>query len=243
MKTISYLATRPQAAAAPILLAKTTPQTGVHAVRVPPPHLSDALSTILPADRFTIAQVKGSEFVHEQPASTAAQPRTEKSNARSGITLSSPDVGPNIKAQPTLVASANAGEILGQSAQATVRGAPREATDPSVFAKNETRLIRTDVGARTTDDTGDLQTRQQIVDSMRVKSSVVFLFLSLGFSGVSILAWLIVKTDTAHGKRPACRLDEQSRADWIDHFLTNWRQSVTRPNSMFAPEAKSGTAA
>lgn len=233
MKTISYLATRPQAAAAPILLAKTTPQTGVHAVRVPPPHLSDALSAILPADRFTIAQVKGSQFVHDQPASTAAQPRTE----------SSPDVGPNIKAQPTLVASANAGEILGQSAQATVRGAPREATDPSVFAKNETRLIRTDVGARTTDDTGDLQTRQQIVNSMRVKSSVVFLFLSLGFSGVSILAWLIVKTDTAHGKRPACRLDEQSRADWIDHFLTNWRQSVTRPNSMFAPETKSDTAA
>jgi hypothetical protein len=60
----------------------------------------------------------------------------------------------------------------------------------------------------------------------------VFLFLSLGLPGVSILAWLVIKADTARGERLVDRLDEQSQVDWIDDFLANWRQSVTRPNSV-----------
>jgi D-alanyl-D-alanine carboxypeptidase len=243
VKTISYHAPG-QAAVAPMLLAATTLQTVARAASAPPPQLSDAPSTILPADRFTTAPPRESQFVHEQPASRAGAtpPRTQISNARNDITLSSSDVGTsNIKTQPTFVASANAGEILEQSAQqATVRGVPREATEPSVFAKNETeRLIRTDAEARTTDDTSSVQPREPIAGSPRVTPLVVFLFLSLGLPGVSILAWLVIKADTARGKRLADRLDEQSQADWIDDFLANWRQSLTKPNSVFASPRKS----
>jgi D-alanyl-D-alanine carboxypeptidase len=235
VKTISYHAPA-QAAVAPMLLTATTLQTVAPAASAPPPHLSDAPSTILPANRFTTAPA--------QPASTAGatQPRTQISNARNDITLSSSDVGTsNIKTQPTFMASANAGEILEQGAQhATVRGVPREATEPSVFAKNETeRLIRTDAEARTTADTSSVQPREPIAGLPRVTPLVVFLFLSLGLPGVSILAWLVIKADTARGKRLADRLDEQSQADWIDDFLANWRQSLTKPNSVFASPRKS----
>jgi hypothetical protein len=183
------------------------------------------------------APARGSQFVHEQPASTAgaAQPRTQISNARNDVTLPSPDVGtPNIKKQPTLIASANAGEILEQSAQqAMVYGAPPEATETSIFAKNETeRLIRAEAEARTTDDISSVQLRGRIAESPRVPALAVFLFLSLGLPGVSILAWLVIKADTARGERLVDRLDEQSQVDWIDDFLANWRQSVTRPNSV-----------
>jgi D-alanyl-D-alanine carboxypeptidase len=230
-KPISYHAAPPQAAVAPMLLAATTLQTVALAASAPPPQLPDALSTILPADRFTTAPARGSQFVHEQPASTAgaAQPRTQISNVRNDITLSSRDVGPlNIQTQPTIAASANAGETLEQSAQhAMVRGAPREAAETSIFAKNETeRLILADAEAQTTDDISSVQPRERIAESPRVSRVVVFLFLSLGLPGVSILAWLVIKADTARGKRLIDRLDEQSQADWIDDLLANWRQSA-----------------
>jgi len=237
VKTISYHAAPPQAAVAPMLLAATTLQAVTPAASAPPPQLSGALSAILPADRFMTAPARGSQFVHEQPASTAgaAQPRTQISNARNDVTLPSPDVGtPNIKKQATVIASASAGEILAQSAQqAMVHGAPPEATETSIFAKNETeRLIRAEAEARTTDDTSSVQLRERIAESPRVPPLAVFLFLSLGLPGVSILAWLVIKADTARGERLVDRLDEQSQADWIDDFLANWRQSLTRPNSV-----------
>jgi hypothetical protein len=142
---------------------------------------------------------------------------------------------PNIKKHPTVIASANAGEILvEQSAQqAMVHGAPPKATETSIFAKNETeRLIRAEAEARTTDDISSVQLRERIAESPRVPPLAVFLFLSLGLPGVSILAWLVIKADTARGERLVDRLDEQSQVDWIDDFLANWRQSVTRPNSV-----------
>jgi D-alanyl-D-alanine carboxypeptidase len=228
-KTISYRAAPPQATIAPMLLAATTLQTVAPAASAPRPQLSDALSTILPADRFTTAPARGSQFVHEQPASGTAQPRAQ----RNDITLSSPDAStPNIKTQPTVIASANAGEILEQSSpQAMVRGAPPEATETSIFAKSQTeRLIRAEAEARTTDDTSSVQPRERIAES----PLVVFLFLSLGLPGVSILAWLVITADTARRERLVDRLDEQSQADWIDDFLADWRQSLTRPNSVSA---------
>jgi hypothetical protein len=85
----------------------------------------------------------------------------------------------------------------------------------------------------------------------------VLLCLSLGLPGVSILAWLVIKADTARGeklvrnhlpfeadelaynnKRFVDRLDDQRQADWIDDFLAKWRQSLTRPNSVFASARK-----
>ena len=114
-----------------------------------------------------------------------------------------------------------------------VHGAPPEATETSIFAKNETeKLIRAETEARTTDDTSSVQLRERIAKSPRVPPLAVFLFLSLGLPGVSILAWLVIKADTARGERLVDRLDEQSQADWIDDFLANWRQSLTRPNSV-----------
>ena len=120
VKTISYHAAPPQAAVAPMLLAATTLQAVTPAASAPPPQLSGALSTILPADRFMTAPARGSQFVHEQPASTAgaAQPRTQISNARNDVTLPLPDVGtPAIKTQPTVIASATVGGILERSAK------------------------------------------------------------------------------------------------------------------------------
>jgi hypothetical protein len=73
---------------------------------------------------------------------------------------------------------------------------------------------------------------KELVAAPRVPPLAVFLFLSLGLPGVSILAWLVIKADTARGERLVDRLDEQSQADWIDDFLANWRQSLTRPNSV-----------
>jgi hypothetical protein len=259
VKTISYHAAPPQAAVAPMLLAATTLQAVTPAASAPPPQLSGALSAILPADRFMTAPAGGSQFVHEQPASTAgaAQPRTQISNARNDVTLPSPDVGtPNIKKQATVIASASAGEILAQSAQqAMVHGAPPEATETSIFAKNETeRLIRAEAEARTTDDTSSVQLRERIAESPRVPPLAVFLFLSLGLPGVSILAWLVIKDSalgaqlvsnhlplkragdlTSNNERLVSRFDD--RADWLDDFLANWRQSLTA-RSEFASARK-----
>ncbi len=248
VKTIPYHAAPPQAAVAPVLLAATTVQTVAPTTSAPPPLLSDALSTILPADRFTTASARGSQFVHEQPASTAGavQPRTQISNVRNDVTLSSSEVGtPNIRTQPTVIASANAGEILEQSGQqAMVRGAPPEARETSIFAKNETEsMIRAEAEAQATDDTSRVRPREPIAASPRVTPLVVFLSLSLGLPGISFLAWLVIKADTARGEGLLDRLDERSQADWIDDFLANWRQSLTRPNSGFASARRSEAAA
>ena len=194
VKTISNLAAQPQAAVAPMLPAAATLQTVAPAASVPPPQLSDALSAILPADRSTTA-----------PAATvgAAQSRAQISNARNDITLSSPDVGTlNIKTQPPVIASANAGVILEQSPQ-------REAAEISVFAKNETeRLIRTNAEARATDDTSSVQPREQVVKSPRV---VVILLLSLGLPGVqhSRLADHKTAPRRSFGRTKSDRLDRR----------------------------------
>jgi len=208
------------------LLAPTTPQTVAATASVPPPQLSDALSSVLLADRSTTATAG---------TGSVAQSMTQISNVRNDITLSSPEVGTsNIKTQPSLIVSANGGVILEQSAQ-------REATEPSAFAKNETeRLIRTDAEAQATDDTSSGQPRERIAESPRV---VVILLLSLGLPGVSILGWLIIKPDSARGERLVDHLDEHSQADWIDDFLANWRQSLTRPNPVFESARKSEAAA
>jgi D-alanyl-D-alanine carboxypeptidase len=244
-KTVSYHTAPPQAAVAPMLLAATTVHTVALTTSALPPLLFDALSAILPADRFTTASARGSQFVHEQPASVAGpvQPRMQISNVRNDVTLSSREVGaPNIKTQPTVIASANAGEILAQSGQqAMVRGAPPEPPEPSIFAKNETEnLIRAEAEARSADDTSRVRRREPIAESPRVTRLVVFLCISLGLPGVSILAWLVIKAGTARGERLVDRLNERSQADWIDDFLANWRQSLTRPNAVFASARKSG---
>jgi D-alanyl-D-alanine carboxypeptidase len=185
VKTISYHTAPSQAPVTPLQLATTAVQT-VAPTASAPPLLSYALSTILPADTFTTASARGSQFVHEQPASTAGtvQPRMQISHVRNDVTVSSLEVGaPNIKTQPTVIASANAGEILAQSGQqAMVRRAPPEATETSSFAENETeRLIRAEAEARARDDTSRVRPREPIAESPRVTPLVVFLSLSLGF--------------------------------------------------------------
>ena len=92
---------------------------------------------------------------------------------------------------------------------------------------------------------------------MAVTALGVFLFLSLGLPGVSILAWLLIK-DTALGEqlvsnhlplkragdlsdnteRLVTRFDDRRQADWLDDFLANWRQSLTERNSVFASAGK-----
>jgi hypothetical protein len=115
------------------------------------------------------------------------------------------------------------------------RGVPREAAATSIFAKNGAeRLIRAEAEARTTDDTSTVQPRDRTAESPRVTPLIVFPFLSFGLAAVSILAWLFI----ARGERLVDRLDEQSQADWIDDFLANWRQSLTRPNSVLASAGK-----
>jgi len=242
-KTISYHTAPPQAAVAPMLLAATTVQTVALTTL-----LSGALSTILPADRFTTASARGSQFVHQQPASTAGtvQSRMQIPNVRNDVTVSSLEVSAtNIKTQPTVIASANAGEILAQSGQqAMVGGPPLEATETSSFAKNDTeRLIRAEPEAGATDDTSHVRQREPIAASPRVARLVVFLSISLGLPGVSFLAWLVIKAGTARGERFVDRLNERSQADWIDDFLLNWRQSLTKPNAVFASSRKSEGAA
>jgi D-alanyl-D-alanine carboxypeptidase len=169
-KTISYHTAQPQAAIAPILLAANTVQT-VALTTSAPPLLSGELSTILPADRFTTASAPGSQFVHQQPASTA---------------------GP---VQPRM-----------HEAPATV-------------------------------DTSRVRPREPVAVSPRVTPLVVFLTFLLGLLGV-ILARLVIKAGTARGERLVDRSDERSQADWIDDFLANWRQSLTRPNAVFASAKK-----
>jgi D-alanyl-D-alanine carboxypeptidase len=193
VKTISNHAAPPQAVVAPMLLGPTTLQAVATAASASPPQLSDALSTILPADRFTAAPPRGLQFVDEQPASMPrpAQPRRQLSNARNGVTLPSPDVGtPNIATHSTQIASADASEILEQGAQQpTARGVPPEVAAISVFAKNETeRLIRAESEARTTDDTSTVQPRERTSELPRARPLIVFLFLPFGLAAVSILA-------------------------------------------------------
>jgi len=204
------------------LLASTTLQAGAPGAGVLSPQFSDVLSAVPPADRSTTA-----------PAG-AAQPKRQISNAWDDITLSSPDAGtPNIKTQPSVIASANAG-VLEQSAQ-------REAMEPSVFAKDETeRLIHTAAEAGATDDTSSVQPSERLAESPRV---VLILLLSLGLPGVGILGWLVIKPDAARGERVLDHLAEHNQADWIDDFLANWRQSLTRSNSVFASATKSEAAA
>jgi D-alanyl-D-alanine carboxypeptidase len=273
VKTISYRTAPAQAAAlASMLLAAATLQADPPAANAPRAQLSDALSIIAPADRSVAAPARGPQLVHEQPASMpgAAQPRTQVSNARNDGTRPSPDVGtPNIKTQPTVIASANAGEILERSAkedarspsiqQTIVREVASEAADTSIFAKNETeRLIRAEAEARTTDDTSTVQPREGTTESLRVTPSMVFLFLAIGLPWVGVLAWLVIKADTARGerlarnhlqlkatghldynKRGVDRLDDQREADRMDDFLANVARSLTtRPRNASFTSAK-----
>jgi hypothetical protein len=105
-----------------------------------------------------------------------------------------------------------------------------------------------------TDDTSAVQSRKRTAQSPAVITLEVFLLLSLGLPGVSILAWLVIK-DTALGaqlvsihlplkragdltsnnERLVSRFDD--RADWLDDFLANWRQSLTA-RSEFASARK-----
>jgi hypothetical protein len=187
------------------------------------------------------------------------------SNARNDPTRPSSDDGtPNIKTQLTVIASANTGETLEGSAredarsrsiqQAILRKVPPAAAETSTFAKSETgKLTRAETEARTTDDTSAVQS-QRTAQSPAVITLEVFLLLSLGLPGVSILAWLVIK-DTALGaqlvsnylplkragdltsnnERLVSRFDD--RADWLDDFLANWRQSLTA-RSEFASARK-----
>jgi hypothetical protein len=176
---------------------------------------------------------------------------------RNDATRPSSDGGtPNIKTQLTVIASANTGEILERSAnedarppsiqQAMVREVPPEAAETSTFAKSETeKLTRAEMEAPTTGDASTLQSRNRAAQS----TLGVFLLLSLGLPGVSILAWLVIK-DTALGEQllsnhlPLKRAgdmsydnecDDRRQADWLDDFLATWRQSLTEQNSVFAP--------
>ena len=258
VKTISYHAAPSQAAAlASMLLAAATLQAVAPAASAPRSQSADALSTIV-ADRFTTASARAPQLLEEQTASKpgTAQSRMQISNARNDATRPSSDDGtPNIKTQLTVIASANTGETLEGSAredarsrsiqQAILREAPPAAAETSTFAKSETgKLTRAETEARTTDDTSAVQSRKRTAQSPAVITLEVFLLLSLGLPGVSILAWLVIK-DTALGaqlvsnhlplkragdltsnnERLLSRFDD--RADWLDDFLANWRQSLT----------------
>ena len=268
VKTISYHAAPSQAAAlASMLLAAATLQAVAPAASAPRSQSADALSTIV-ADRFTTASARAPQLLEEQTASKpgTAQSRMQISNARNDATRPSSDDGtPNIKTQLTVIASANTGETLEGSAredarsrsiqQAILREVPPAAAETSTFAKSETgKLTRAETEARTTDDTSAVQSRKRTAQSPAVITLEVFLLLSLGLPGVSILAWLVIK-DTALGaqlvsnhlplkragdltsnnERLLNRFDD--RADWLDDFLANWRQSLTA-RSEFASARK-----
>jgi D-alanyl-D-alanine carboxypeptidase len=267
VKTISYHAAPSQAAArASMLLAAATLQAVAPAASAPRATSADALSTIV-ADRFTTASARAPQLLEEQTASKpgTAQSRMQISNARNDATRPSSDDGtPNIKTQLTVIASANTGETLEGSAredarsrsiqQAILRKVPPAAAETSTFAKSETeKLTRAETEARTTDDTSAVQS-QRTAQSPAVITLEVFLLLSLGLPGVSILAWLVIKDSalgaqlvsnhlplkragdlTSNNERLVSRFDD--RADWLDDFLANWRQSLTA-RSEFASARK-----
>jgi hypothetical protein len=250
-----------------MLLAAATLQAVAPAASAPRATSADALSTIV-ADRFTTASARAPQLLEEQTASKpgTAQSRMQMSNARNDATRPSSDDGtPNIKTQLTVIASANTGETLEGSAredarsrsiqQAILREVPPAAAETSTFAKSETgKLTRAETEARTTDDISAVQSRKRTAQSPAVITLEVFLLLSLGLPGVSILAWLVIK-DTALGaqlvsihlplkragdltsnnERLVSRFDD--RADWLDDFLANWRQSLTA-RSEFASARK-----
>jgi hypothetical protein len=266
VKTISYHAAPSQAAAlASTLLAAATLQAVAPAASAPRAQFAEALSTIV-ADRFTAASARGPQLVEKQTASVpgTAQPRMQRSSARNDATRPASDDGgtPNIKTQLTVIASANTGEIQRSAKedarspsiqQAMVREVPPEAAETSTFAKSETeKLTRAEMEAPTTDDANTFRSRKRTAQSSAALG--VFLFLSLGLPGVSILAWLVIK-DTALGaqlvgnhrprkqardlssnnQRLVSRSDD--RMDWLDDFLANWRQSLTA-RSAFASARK-----
>jgi D-alanyl-D-alanine carboxypeptidase len=260
VKTISYHAAPSQAAAlASMLLAAATLQPVAPAARAQ----SNALSTIAD-DRFTAASTRGPQLVDEQITSMpgAGQLGLQISNARNDGTQRSLDGGtPNIKTQLTVIAGANTGEILERVARedarsqtiqpAIVREVPPEKADTSTFAKSETnKLTRAEMEARTTDDTSTVESSKRTDQSPAVTALEVFLVLSLGLLGVSLLAWRLIK-DTAPGgplnragdlsdnnERPVTHFDDRRQADWLDDFLANWRQSLTGRNSVFASARK-----
>ena len=156
---------------------------------------------------------------------------------------------------------ANTGEILERVARedarsqtiqpAIVREVPPEKADTSTFAKSETnKLTRAEMETRTTDDTSTVESSKRTGQSPAVTALGVFLVLSLGLLGVSLLAWRLIK-DTAPGgplnragdlsdnnERPVTHFDDRRQADWLDDFLANWRQSLTERNSVFASARK-----
>ena len=266
VKTISYYAAPSQAAAlASMLLAAATLQAVAPAASAPRATSADALSTIV-ANRFTTASARAPQLLEEQTASKpgTAQSRMQMSNARNNPTRPSSDDGtPNIKTHLTVIASANTGETLEGSARedarsrsiqrAILREVPPAAAEISTFAKSETgKLTRAETEARTTDDISAVQSRKRTAQSPAVITLEVFLLLSLGLPGVSILAWLVIK-DTALGaqlvsihlplkragdltsnnERLVSRFDD--RADWLDDFLANWRQSITARSEFASP--------
>jgi hypothetical protein len=122
--------------------------------------------------------------------------------------------------------------------------------EASTFATNATvKLVRAEGESQGTNYTSTVQPRERTTESPRVTLFVVLLFLALALPGAGILAWLVIKADTARGKllvrhrlpfertseeynnkRPAHHLGDERQADWIDDFLVNWRQSLTTQN-------------
>ena len=255
------------AALASVLLAAATLQAVAPAASAPRSQSADALSTIVADRFTTAsarAPQLLEDQIASKPGT--AQSRMQMSNARNDATRPSSDDGtPNIKTQLTVIANANTGETLEGSAredahsrsiqQAILREVPPAAAETSTFEKSETgKLTRAETEARTKDDTSAVQSRKRTAQSAGVITLEVFLLLSLGLPGVGILAWLVIK-DTALGARlvsihlPLKRAGDltsnnerlvsrfDDRADWLDDFLANWRQSLTA-RSEFASARK-----
>jgi hypothetical protein len=220
-----------------------------------------------PRTQISIARVDGTRPSPDVGTPTIKTQLMVIASATAGETLerSAEEDTPSPPIQQVMVRNSDASEVDDQAVEprppsrivwpVPVSEVPQGTAQTSPFAKNETvKLVRSEAEARTTDDTSTVQPRERTTESLRVTPLVVILFLSLGLPGACILAWLVIKADTARAEqlvrnhlplKRTCdlgynnkglvdRLDDQRQVDWIDDFLANWRQSLTTRNSVFA---------
>ncbi len=112
-------------------------------------------------------------------------------------------------------------------------------------AKNESvKHASSEAGPPMAGDTASdaVKPRERTTESLRIMPLTVFLFLSLGLPGASVIAWLVIRSDTARSeqrsldlnetndlsydiKRLPALLDDQREPDWVENFHTERIQS------------------
>ncbi len=159
---------------------------------------------------------------------------------------------PSPKVQQTMIRNSDAPQVDDQAAlprgpirvvwPVPVTETPTKVTKVSEVVNETAGAVSPERDVRMAGDTANaLRPREQITGSLRIVPVAVLLFISLGLPGAGILAWLVIKADTARGeqiarnhfrlrgtnsfacnkKRLVDGFDDQREADWIDHFIAN----------------------